>query len=323
MTKQELREHLFDMYAANLSLCHPHVKDTFLCPFCLGTFGKEAVLGVSKRVILAHCTPEALDGRLVTLACASCDCSGGHEIDIHLVNRLETDSFLQGMSPNSRRVWFKTAEQEARADFRITIGPDGRPQHHIRLDGKRSRPGQCEAIKESMQHGDGLKHSLNVTQRGQMIFRMDTSRIAMLRAAYLLMFRQYGYSYVLHPNLHRLREQFKRSREAIIPGRPVVQIPANTFAENTTVCVVTSPQPLQAFLAVLVFRTEGGQESVAGVFMPGLGDDGDSIYERIQADQESKNDLTLNFVNLGDVKEPLQSPWSVMLPYEIWAELRS
>jgi len=77
---------------------NPH----FLCPFCLTTFGKEAVLGDSKQVILAHCTPEAVGGRLLTLACDSCDCSAGHEIDIHLINRLlHVSRGIQGQRPLS------------------------------------------------------------------------------------------------------------------------------------------------------------------------------------------------------------------------------
>jgi hypothetical protein len=73
MSNQELREHLFDGYAANLSLWFPGVKDTFLCPFCLTAFAKGAVQGKNPKVILAHCVPDALRGRPQTLACAECD----------------------------------------------------------------------------------------------------------------------------------------------------------------------------------------------------------------------------------------------------------
>jgi len=57
--------------------------------------------------------------------------------------------------------------------------------------------------------------------------------------------------------------------------------------------------------------------------MPGLGNDGDSIYESVQEDQQSTNNLKFSFVNIGDVKAPLQNPESVGLPHEIWADLRS
>jgi hypothetical protein len=321
MRKPELRERLFDLYATNLSLCFPHVKNTFLCPFCLTEFGKDAVSDDSKQVILAHCIPQALGGRLVTLACASCDCLAGHEIDVHLANRLETESFFQGTSPSSRRVWFKTHQQKVRADYRITTGSDGKPQHQFKLDEKNSRPGQWQAMKEAIKCGHAMKH-FEVTQRGQMTFNLQISRIAMLRAGYLLMFRQYGYSYILNPNLSRLREQFKRPRDPIISGRPVVQIPRGMFGEST-ICFVISPKPLQAFLPVLVLRTQGGQESAAGVFMPDLVDDGDSVYERIKEHQEASNDLRCNVVNLDDMKESLRNPESIMLPYEISAGLRS
>src|SRR4051812_38967445 len=60
MPNQEMRERTFDVCAANLPLCFLEVKDTFLCPFCLRAFTKEAVPGERPRVILAHCVPEAL-----------------------------------------------------------------------------------------------------------------------------------------------------------------------------------------------------------------------------------------------------------------------
>jgi hypothetical protein len=319
MTSQELRECLFGVYAANLTLCFPEAKDTFLCPFCLRTFNKEAVQGDKPKVILAHCVPDALRGRLQTLACAECDNRAGRDIDMHLINRLETSSFLRGESPDSRRVWFHSSRHRARADYRIIKGDGGKFEHEFKLDGKHSPPGQCEGIKEAMAGGEARKHRVRVTQRGQMAFSMRLSRVALLRAGYLLAFRQFGYSYILNPNLNRLREQFRRPREAIIPGRPVVQLSPDTFAENT-ICLTTAPKEALAFLAVLRCRTDGGSVSVHGVVLPGLGDGGDSVYEAIRADQEQHDAVSLTYKDLAPVMVQLDDPESVSRPYDIWEQ---
>jgi hypothetical protein len=317
MSKQEQRERLFDGCAANLTLCFPEVKDTFLCPFCLRTFDKDAVRGDNPLVILAHCVPEALRGRLQTLACAECDNRAGRDIDIHLINRLETTSFFHGESPGSRRVWLHTSGHRARADYRIVKGAGGKTEHEFKLDGKHSPPGQCDGIKRAMESGDAQRNTLRATQRGQMTFSMELSRVAMLRAGYLLAFRQFGYSYILHPNLDRLREQFRKPREAIIPGRPVVQLRPDDFAENT-ICLITAPKAARAFMAVLRCRTDGGGLTVHGVLLPGLGDEGDSVYEAIRADQEQNDAVSFTFKNLAPVMLPPNDPEAVSLPYDIW-----
>src|SRR6188768_3314770 len=146
MTKQELREHLFGLYSANLTLCFPNVKDAFLCPFCLKTFGRDAIQGDEKKVILAHCVQESLGGRLVTLACAGCDCPAGHEIDVHLIKRLQTTEFFGGTSPRSQRVWLHSAGHRVRADYSVIRGADGKVQTNFKIDGKNSPPGQWQAM---------------------------------------------------------------------------------------------------------------------------------------------------------------------------------
>lgn len=321
MTKQELREHLFNVYSANLAHCFQGVEDTFLCPFCLNTFGREAIQGDSKEVILAHCVQESLGGRLVTLACAGCDCPAGHEIDVHLVNRLQTTEFFNGTSPRSQRVWVNTVGQRVRADFSIRKGEKGRFETHIKIDGKNSPPGQWQEMKEAMVNGDALQHPLSMTQRGQMCFNMDVSRVALLRSAYLLMFQKFGYSYVLHDNLARLRQQFEKPNEAIVTGRPVVSLSPDSFPRSTVV-VVTEPAGFNAFLPVLVFRTAGGSRWAFGVFMPGLDADAGSIYERLAEHQNDNATVGLKFATWDDEGVALDKPEAVHLPYDVWAGLR-
>ncbi len=318
MTSEEMRERLFDLYAANLSLCMPEMRDTFLCPFCLAQFTKDAVRGKDPKVILAHCVPDSLRGKMTTLACAACDNNAGRDIDIHLINRLRTTSFFGGHSPASRRVWFHTDGQRARADYRIMRGPEGDIHHEFRLDEASSPPGQPEAMRQAMESGEAFRHPMRVTQRGQMSFSMDLSRVALLRAGYLLAFRSLGYSYILHPNLNRLRAQFQEPQEAVIPGRPVVQVGPAMFSENA-VCLITSPRPSLAFLAVLRCRADE-VVSVFGVILPGLGRGDESVYEAFAADQERNDSATMTFKNLSELLVPLDDPQAVSLPYALWGQ---
>jgi hypothetical protein len=98
-----------------------------------------------------------------------------------------------------------------------------------------------------------------------------------------------------------------------------VQLTPDAFSENT-ICLITAPKSVQAFLAVLRCRTEGGSVSVHGVVLPGLGDGGGSVYEAIKADQEQNDSVTMTYKNLAPVLVPLDDPDSVSLPYDIWEQ---
>jgi hypothetical protein len=313
-------EKAFDVYAVNLTLCAPEALGVFVCPFCKRIFHKDAVTCKPPRVIFAHCAPKALDGRLTALACAECDNTAGHEVDVHLINRLETTSFFRGESPDSRRVWLKTVGQRVRADYRVVKGADGRLEQHLIIDGEHSPPGQCDELKRAMESGEALPHTLKLTQRGQMSFNMDLSRIAMLRAAFLFMFRSFGYAYVLHPNLTRLREQFQKPCEAIIPCRPVVGIAPSSLPDNS-VCLITAPEQFRAFLVVLPFRTEGGTPFTQGIIMPGLGPEGDSVYERIRDHQAENESLSFGYVLIEEELGRLADPKYTWLANELWHQL--
>jgi hypothetical protein len=313
-------EQAFDVYATNLTLCKPEAQGIFVCPFCRRCFRKEDASHKPPQIIFAHCVPSSLGGRLTALACAECDNRAGYEIDVHLANRLETDSFFRGESPDERRVWLTAAGQRVRANYRITKDSTGLFKQDIVLDAKRSAPGQCEELRAALESGAALRHPLRLTERMRMTFNMDISRIAMLRAAFLFMFRSFGYAYVLHENLNRLREQFVRPRDAIIPGRPIIGLVPDSILTNS-VCLITSPEAFRAFLVILSFRTDGGTQLTQGIIMPGLGPDADSVYERIRDHQVTNDSLALRYASIDSQLGRLADPERTWLANELWNEL--
>ena len=282
MGKPKADDVIFNVYSANLTICFPDVKDTFLCPFCKTPFGREALTSDPKRIIRAHCIPKALKGKLTTLACNTCDNEAGSDIDAQLANRLEAEDFFQGESKKVHRIDAEVAGHRTDADFWITRDEHGKPVHHVRLHefDKRSPKEQARlAIQAACESGEAFKHTPVAHVGGRLNIDMNRARVSLLRCAYLMMFRHFGYSYILNDNLERLREQFRRPDDEIIPGNPVIRLTKTEIPMNT-VAIIKSPQELQAFFVPMQFRTKSGREVCMGIFMPGLGKDGDSIYER-------------------------------------------
>jgi hypothetical protein len=313
-------EAIFDLYATNVTLCDQSVSNTFVCPFCRGMFGKEALKTRPPQVIVAHCVPRSLGGQKTTLACAACDNTAGHTTDAHLKTRLETTEFLQGNSPRKRKIWFQAADWRVRAYHQITKGPAGKPRHEIVFDKNNSPPDSCEAVQRHFANGSAFRQPMRLSFGKDLIVRMDLSRVAMLRAAYLMMFRSFGYPYVFHANLNRLREQLQKPNNAIIPCRPVIEVPSDTLPDNS-ICLITSPERLRAFLVVLSLRTEGGSMFHHGVIMPGLGGDGDSVYERIRDNQAANDSQTFHFVRIEEGLGRLNEPEYTWYANELWDEL--
>jgi hypothetical protein len=100
----------------------------------------------------------------------------------------------------------------------------------------------------------------------------------------------------------------------------VVSITPGSFPDGT-VCLITSPEPLRAFLAVLYFCTEGGTVFTQGVIMPGLGPDGDSVYERVRNHQAEHDTLTFKYGLITEKLGRLNDPNYTWLANEIWHEL--
>jgi hypothetical protein len=319
MSAKSAREAAFNVYAANLTACFPGVRDVFVCPFCRQGFGRDA-LGDPPKVILAHCLPKSLGGRLTALACAACDNAAGGNVDVHLKNRFETEDYFQGRSPESRRIWVQIGEHRVRADMTLTVPEEGQPSVVVVLDQRHSPPADVAGVLKTLTAEATRPQGLSFQFQGSEPFNVPMSRIAMLRSAFLMMFRHFGYSYILHSNLDRVREQLLRPTEPILPCSPCVNM-GTTQEHSNTVGVITSPKASRAFWVPMRFQTEGGRAVCMGVIMPGLGDDRDRIYDWLAETQQRGSQARFRYRIIAYEAGRLSRPEAVPLPYRVWRDL--
>src|SRR5437868_1962064 len=124
MPGKQLRERLFNVYAANLALAKrqwphlPEVADHFLCPLCRTLFDRTA-LDDPVRITLEHSIPEALGGAGAdaTLTCTRCNNRSGSSLDVHLKNRLDAEEFFRGTSNAPARARINVGGYDAAVDW--------------------------------------------------------------------------------------------------------------------------------------------------------------------------------------------------------------
>lgn len=290
----------FMLYSADLASCVPGLHGQFGCPACLQVF--RIPPGVLLRDVLAeeHIVSGALGGRLTTLTCRRCNNSAGSTLERHLVQRVLVEN---GKRPIPVRVTI--GEAVHRSELHVPVDLTG--GEPIRIVGipKQSDPRQVEIAKQAM-----LSGAKTIKLRGSFGYVHRRTVVALIRSAYLLMFRVFGYRYVLDVGARPLREQLQDPlAEAPILNSTMWRIPDVTITESC-VAIVSEPQELRSFLVLLKLNDEPCH--MAGVFMPPPRFDGAAFYERL-ASREAPAELSFRALPMVSGFLPYRYTWEHLL----------
>ena len=180
------------MYAADLKRFSSALDGQFACPLCLRVIAPGASL--ADQVAEEHVVPETLGGRLTTLTCRQCNNSAGAELEAHLVQRVLIDARKR---PVEAIVDIGGAVHRAEVHF------PGSAADGFRIFGipKQSDLRQVAEAQRLLSEGaNEIRLRLNF---GYVVLR---TAAALVRSAYLLMFRNFGYRYVLDPSAAVIRD---------------------------------------------------------------------------------------------------------------------
>jgi hypothetical protein len=184
MSNLERRRNLFRLYSAQVSFYAPQHKGLFLGPICGTRFGPEAVESDTLQVDLAHVYPKSVGGKLETLACCKCNSTMGTKFDsqIAVEHRLQ-NAMGRGTDSIPARMDFDGGSVGGR------VSRSGKSWHFEMVESWSKRE-HVEALTECFA---GLPRWAVRTYE-----RIDNPRhnAAILCAAYLNLFREYGYEYV-------------------------------------------------------------------------------------------------------------------------------
>jgi hypothetical protein len=136
---------------------------------------------------------------------------------------------------------------------------------------KQSDPRQLAEAQRLL--SEGVKIRLDMSS-GYVVLRSAT---ALVRAAYLMMFRTFGYRYVLDPGATAVRAQIATPVEETRVLKGVSWRVSAESLIDTSVAILTTPSHLQSFIVFL--RLDRDPDHVAAVVLPRPGVDGAEFFE--------------------------------------------
>ena len=192
--------------AQNLASFYPEYEKHFMCPTCLRTILLTEVAEISE----AHIVPKKAEGTLCTYLCRGCNSEFGRQQD----------------------KWFGEYLRLLKARTASIMDTDMQAGHFF-LDGKRvggtfsvmnDREFEFQIRKD--QTDPRIFKNLNAVKSASklqlkipfpLLKHRDLIDVGFLTAAYLMWFREFGYSWVLQAHLDPVREQIRNPSNRSIP----------------------------------------------------------------------------------------------------------
>lgn len=273
--KTKIRRKLFDLYAANIRFFEPEHAGRFVCPICGRVYNEGALDPANLLVDIAHVFPRSCGGRLATLACRDCNSHVGARHESHLARCFQLWDALSGHGQGkvNARVQFATGES-----LGVEVSRRGDHYHFQHI------PDQCnpQDQKSIVRHAvNGEQFNFTMTTRG---FEPHRTGVAMLHAAYLSMFRHFGYEYLFRADTQWLRDVAMMDDApdpvpmySMCLKRDATQMPAERLIN--TIGAYTTQEGLTTFAVAL--PSPDPRDAATIVFMPGFGSDGKQAYEEL------------------------------------------
>jgi hypothetical protein len=218
-----VRLRLFDKLESDLRKNVIGKSGVILCPMCLKEFGRgaaEHLKSIPQDAWLTeeHVIPESTGNQEVTLTCRPCNNTLGHQIDSHLARKVRLDRAAKlGERVKGTLFW-----PDGGAPVDMEQRPDG--QIHLHLKPTTSRMAQ-QFLERARKYESG-ERQLSLTIDNRLDMKKFVASVA--KAAYLGMFVDRGYAYILLPALEAIRRAImkdgpdrERLFEVIVPCGPM------------------------------------------------------------------------------------------------------
>ena len=261
------RRELFEVFAANLQLYCPDVRDTFVCPLCKRPFPRELI---DDYLSLAHIVPKRLGGTDCVLTCKDCNNQTGTRFESEVVKEERFANLLSGTGRTN-------VSLEPEGNVIPAIWDRAPGQHHFTVQDGR------ETAKLALLNQIQEKGELQIRFRG---FNRPNRDRSLLTSALLLAFRQFGYEYILTAAADDVRALLfddARTRDRIPAG--TIPVGVQTVERSLPkLGFMYLPGDLSCFVALI--RSPWSQHPIRWVALPGLDDDARGSFRRcMQMDQ--------------------------------------
>lgn len=240
---KQRRRGLFWEMSANLARLRPGLAGTCICPLCMtGGFTEADIMGPSPRLTEEHCIPDGLGPATAVLTCATCNNTAGANIDGELHKWVEFDAFCRSEQKNAFNARLTSDDQNMGIEITRTGGE--KPHIGIRIIAKQSNEKDVQKHKDSMMAWaeQGITpNPFNLHFKGNVLPRERLAHVALLKAAYLLLFKRLGYYYpIMLPIFESVRSQIRNFEAEELNVRSLVlRMPLDKLPDM--ICQIRAP----------------------------------------------------------------------------------
>jgi hypothetical protein len=218
------------------------------------------------------------------LTCRRCNNDHGHNLDAHLIQYQRIKDAFHGDGTLKTKVNINGHEMIANLEWR-----DGRKNFHV--VGKATNPAASDASRQEFKTGKVEK--VNVTLYFEYI--KDNFNAAVLRAAYLVLFKCFGYEYARHSVVETIRRRIANpSLED--PNLASLILEARNFTapyDGQHFVVPGNVNGVEFLLVIIRIRRE--TTSYLGAYMPVPVDRCDEFFGLMEQAAEEHDGETLTF----------------------------
>jgi L-fucose mutarotase/ribose pyranase (RbsD/FucU family) len=258
----------------------------------------DLVCNQENCLTLEDIPPKSLGGKPKALTCKSCNSKSGHILDNNLLNAI-LDADLRQFSKSVKNSIKLTVNDTS---VIAKICSDKKGSFIIETDSKRNNPNTLDQFTKNLfptiNYDDPLDQSDQIESEKFKIeffrnYKIDNAYIALLRIAYLLLFAEFGNSFLINNNLEDLRSQILNPNKKIIDGPVIID---SSFPEYLVgINIIREPKVLRSFLVIFNLDSPSQKRQFA-VMIPGYSDPGIKIYNNYK--QLILNNTTSNNINM-------------------------
>lgn len=248
-------ETLLTRYEADLMRFVKGTERGFLCPICLRFYSRSE--DHTENISIEHIVPSALGGTATTLTCRQCNNTAGSQLESHLIQRVQVEG---GMKPIDARVEF------CGTAFRAEVHLPNSTGHAIELAGIQKQSDPREIAKFGNLLSEGIWDGQNLKLDLELGYAPLRSLAALVRSAYLLMFRLFGYRYVFDRSAAVIRQSIAEPLVETDVLKGVLWRGSFRPPAETSVSIVTEPKEFRSYMIFLTL--DENHEHVSAITLP-------------------------------------------------------
>jgi len=251
----------------------PLPEIAYLCPICFNFFNKCSSNQEGQNYLtFEHLPPKKLGGKPDILTCRNCN--GLHSLnDRELSREVKLLSFLRNdVGSKLRDIDIQAGDKR----FRTTIEKEADSKLKFTLKNQTELLQLVELInnEKDFKFGGDKADPRSV-------------QLAILKSAYLLAFKKFGYGYILHSSFNPIREQLLNPNTEVLPSLGVL------FGNNSKgIFVVTNPIHARSLYINFELKISSGS-FFAGALIPTPSTNVIDFYQQIKPMTEGKSQITL------------------------------